>query len=124
MSRNLIKGFKVFSPDWTCRGFQYEVGKVYASPLEPKVCSEGFHFCKRAIDCFNYYPFDPKSKVAEVIALGNIAEEGDKCATNQIEIVREISWTELLGMVNSGAGNTGYSKVSFQNPGNLLINNS
>ena len=21
-----IKGYKVFNPDWTCRGFQYEVG--------------------------------------------------------------------------------------------------
>lgn len=22
-----IKGYKVFNPDWTCRDFQYEVGK-------------------------------------------------------------------------------------------------
>ena len=117
MSGNLIKGFKVFNPDWTCRDFHYEVGKVYAIPIEPIVCGEGFHFCKRAIDCFNYYPFDPKSKVAEVIALGKIAEGGDKCATNKIEIVREISWAELLGMVNSGAGNTGHSNSGDRNSG-------
>lgn len=22
-----MEGYKVFEPDWTCRGFQYEVGK-------------------------------------------------------------------------------------------------
>lgn len=29
-----IKGYKVFNPDWTCRNFQYEVGKtfIYFSP--------------------------------------------------------------------------------------------
>ena len=24
-----MKGYKVFNPDWTCRNFQYEVGKTY-----------------------------------------------------------------------------------------------
>lgn len=24
-----IKGYKVFNPDWTCRNFQYEVGKTF-----------------------------------------------------------------------------------------------
>lgn len=24
-----VKGYKVFNPDWTCRGFQYEVGKIF-----------------------------------------------------------------------------------------------
>lgn len=23
---SIVKGYKVFNPDWTCRGFQYEVG--------------------------------------------------------------------------------------------------
>jgi len=26
---NIIKGFKVFEPDWTCRGFQYKVGETF-----------------------------------------------------------------------------------------------
>ncbi len=24
-----MEGYKVFEPDWTCRGFQYEVGKTF-----------------------------------------------------------------------------------------------
>lgn len=24
-----MKGYKVFEPDWTCKGFQYEVGKTF-----------------------------------------------------------------------------------------------
>jgi len=56
-----------------------------------------------------------------VIAYGDIAEEGDKCCTNKLEIVREISWTELLEIVNTGKGCTGlcnsgdWNKCSFSN---------
>ena len=31
-----VKGFKVFNPDWTCRGFQYEVGKTYEEEVLQK----------------------------------------------------------------------------------------
>ena len=39
-----IYGFKVFNPDWTCRGFQYEVGKIYKMDNLPVCCNRGFHF--------------------------------------------------------------------------------
>ncbi len=71
-----MNGFKVFNSDWTCRGFQYEVGKTYEMNGAPNVCNRGFHFCKKAADCFGYYSFDPANKVAEIIAHGVIAEEG------------------------------------------------
>lgn len=64
-----IKGYKVFNPDWTCRGFEYEVGQTYEEDVEPIVCDRGFHFCEKAADCFNYYQFNSVNKVAEVIAL-------------------------------------------------------
>jgi len=112
-----VKGFKVFNPDWTCRDFQYEVGKTYEEDVIPSVCNKGFHFCKQAKDCFNYYSFNPENKVAEVIALGEIAEEGDKCSTNKIKIVREISWEELLTIVNTGKGNSGLCNSGDYNSG-------
>ena len=102
-----VKGYKVFNPDWTCRNFQYQVGQTYEmeGPVIP--CERGFHFCKNAADCFNHYSFNPENKVAEVIAHGTVKEEGDKCCTDKIEIVREISWQEMLTIVNTGKGCTG-----------------
>lgn len=40
-----MKGYKVFNSDWTCRGYQYEVGKTYEIAESPKCCKVGFSFC-------------------------------------------------------------------------------
>lgn len=66
----MVKGYKVFNPDWTCKGFQYEVGKIFEKDVKPRCCDRGFHFCEKVADCFSYYSFNSKNKVAEVIALG------------------------------------------------------
>lgn len=73
-----MEGYKVFEPDWTCRGFQYEVGKTFEEDVTPSCCNRGFHFCKELKDCFNYYPFNPDNKVAKVMALGEIDEEKEQ----------------------------------------------
>jgi len=31
-----------------------------------------YAFLRKAIDCFDYYSFDPKNKVAEVVAYGEV----------------------------------------------------
>ena len=120
-----IKGYKVFNPDWTCRDFQYEVGKTFEDDVTPKCCSRGFHFCTKASDCFNYYSFNPENKVAEVLALGTVDTESDdtKCCTNKIQIVREISWQELLTIVNTGKGCTGLCNTGNRNTGNRNTGN-
>ena len=114
-----IKGYKVFNPDWTCRNFQYEVGKTFEEDVTPKCCDRGFHFCTKASDCFSYYSFNPENKVAEVLALGMVDTESDdtKCCTNKIQIVREISWQELLTIVNTGKGCTGLCNTGNWNTG-------
>ena len=114
-----MEGYKVFEPDWTCRGFQYEVGKIFEEDVTPSCCNRGFHFCKELKDCFNYYPFNPDNKVAKVIALGEIDEESDdsKCCTNKIQIVEEISWEDVLRMVNLGKGNAGLCNSGNRNSG-------
>jgi hypothetical protein len=112
-----VKGYKVFNPDWTCWGFKYEVGKTYEMDGDPIICERGFHFCKQAKDCFNYYLFSPKNKIAEVIAMGDIVEEGNKCCTNKIKIEREITWEELLTIVNTGNACTGFCNSGDCNSG-------
>ena len=109
-----MEGYKVFEPDWTCRGFQYEVGKTFEEDVTPSCCNRGFHFCKELKDCFNYYPFNPNNKVAKVIALGEIDEESDdsKCCTNKIQIVEDV-----LRMVNLGKGNAGLCNSGNRNSG-------
>ena len=120
-----IKGYKVFNPDWTCRNFQYEVGKTFEEDVTPKCCDRGFHFCTKASDCFSYYGFNPENKVAEVLALGTVDTESDdtKCCTNKIQIVREISWQELLTIVNTGNRNTGDCNTGDCNTGDWNTGN-
>lgn len=115
-----MKGYKVFKPDWTCRGFQYSVGKTFEEDMTPSCCNRGFHFCTELKDCFSYYCFDPLNKVAEIEALGEIDTEatGKKHCTNKIKIVREISWEEVLKMINVGKANTGFGNTGNYNSGN------
>jgi hypothetical protein len=115
----VIKGYKVFNQDWTCRGFQYEVGKIFEEDIVPKCCDRGFHFCLKASDCFNYYSSNHDNKVAEVVALGDIdyLEEDSKCCTNKIQILREISWDEVQQIANLGKNCTGVWNTGDCNTG-------
>ena len=112
-----VKGYKVFNPDWTCRDKQYSCPGNFEEDVTLSVCNRGMHFCKKASDCFNYYQFDPNNHVAEVVARGNVVEDGDKCATDKLEIIREIPWAELLEIVNTGKWCTGYGNSGDCNSG-------
>lgn len=113
-----VKGYKVFNPDWTCKGKQYTCPGTFEEDVNPSVCNVGMHFCKNAADCFRYYGFDPNNHVAEVIAHGTVAECENKCATNKLEIVREIPWAEVLEIVNTGKACTGRCNSGNRNSGN------
>ena len=115
-----MKGYKVFNPDWTCRGFQYKVGETYEIEDKPKCCYMGFHFCLKASDCFSYYDFNSNNKVAEVEALGDIDSENNnsKHCSNKIRILRELTWQEVLELVNTGKDCTGLYNSGNYNSGN------
>ena len=112
-----VKAYKVFNSDFTCRDFQYEIGKTYKHKGEISLCSEGFHACLQAVDCFNYYSFNPENRIAEVELSGNIINGNDKSVSSVIKIVREIKWEELLTLVNIGKGNSGYRNSGNRNSG-------
>ena len=102
-----VKGYKVFNTDWTCKGKQYTCPGTFEEDVNPSVCKVGMHFCKNVADCFRYYDFDTNNHVAEVIAHGTVAEDENTCATNKLEIVREIPWAEVIEIVNTGKACTG-----------------
>ena len=87
------------------------------------MCGSGFHFCQNASDCFNYYRFDSKNKVDEVLAIGNVETIGNKSVTDEIIIIREITWNELLTIVNTGKDCTGLCNTGNRNTGDWNITN-
>lgn len=127
MANKMVKGFKVFNPDWTCTpgsNFkQYTCPGTFEEDVNVKVCNRGMHFCKNLVDCFDYQSFNPENKVAEVIAHGEIDERDNRCYTNKLEIVREIPWSEVLERVNQGKGCTGNCNTGDWNAGNRNAGN-
>ena len=119
--QNVVHGFKVFRPDWTCspngNTKQYTCPGKFEEEGELDVCGHGMHFCQTAADCFNYYSFNSENKVAEVIAYGEVRTEGDKSCTDKLEIVREIPWDEVLRIVNLGKNCTGRCNTGNRNTG-------
>ena len=120
-TKNTVHGFKVFNPDWTCspngNTKQYACPGKFEEEGELYICDHGMHFCQTAADCFNYYDFDSNNKVAEVIAYGEVLTEDDKSCTNKLEIVREITWDEVLRTVNLGKNCTGFCNTGDRNTG-------
>ncbi len=127
-----VKGFKAFESDMTCRGFQYEIGKVYTMKGKPVICKQGFHFCKSLADCYKFYETTSNTIICKVEALGEIAadKKGCKFCTNSIRIIsrvknpREKSNTSETstgylnsGVCNSGNGNSGDQNFGHRNSG-------
>lgn len=67
----MVKGFKGFNQDLTCRGFQYEIGKTYEYNGKIELCSSGFHFCRKLQDVYRFYDLKT-SRICEIEADGKI----------------------------------------------------
>ena len=114
-----VKGYKVFNPDFKCKGYQYEENTTYTFNGEIKICNSGFHFCIKASHCFGYYSFDSNNIVCEVEGIGKIIthEEDSKICTDKIRIGRKLTWAEVLMVANEGKDNTGHSNTGDSNTG-------
>ena len=107
-----IKGF---DKDLKCRGFQFEIGKEYkietdGKPL--KLCSDTvFHYCDSLQKVNEYYQCnDNNNRYCEIEVLGEEVDDGEKCGSNHIRIVREIIGEELKLIKSLSNGNTGLFK--------------
>ena len=85
-----MKGFKGFEKDFSCRGKQYEENMTYEEHGEG-CCHKGvMHFCEDPWEVLNHYDLVDDngnfSEFAEVEALGQVWNDGEKRATNKIHI--------------------------------------
>lgn len=92
-----VCGYKAFNKDWTCINRQYSCPGEFRSQNIPFVCQHGMHFCINLDDVFKFYGYDlRKIHVAEVKAFGNVAFGGDKCATDGLQIIKELTIGDIL----------------------------
>jgi hypothetical protein len=120
-----MRAFKVFNSDWSCNGYSFATKsgnfskKVFAQKGELELCSNGFHFCRKLANCFDYYSFDSDNRVAEIEVIGDyIGDKDDKECTDKFKIVRELSWHDVLELVNTGKGCSGNRNSGNRNSGN------
>ena len=92
----VIKSYKGFNKDMTCRGFQYEEGKEYEES-NALVCENGFHACEYPLDCLSYYS-PSESVYHEVEQSGKLSEKSDdtKVASTKIKIGAKLSIAGLV----------------------------
>lgn len=97
----IIRGYKGFERDFTCRAMQYEVGRTYWIEGEPKLCERGFHFCTSPLAVFKYYA--PTNRFAIVEAyeddvIYDTADNSHKAVARRIKIVKEITLDEIISI--------------------------
>ena len=94
----IIKSYKGFNKDMTCKNKQYEVGKDYEED-KAVACECGMHACEYPLDCFKYYP-PSKSVYCEVEQSGDISRHDDdsKIASTKMHIGAQLS---IAGIVNA-----------------------
>ena len=93
----IIKSYKGFYKDMTCKNKQYEVGKDYEED-KAVACECGMHACEYPLDCFKYYP-PSKSVYCEVEQSGDISRHDDsKIASTKMRIGAQLN---IAGIVNA-----------------------
>ena len=116
-------GYKAFSKDLTCRGFQYEIGQTYSMDESPVLCKRGFHFCKSIAETYKYYDMSDRTRICKIEALGVVVTNDDeKYCTNKIKIVEEIT-EDWKRKGNSNSNNSGYGNSGEWNSGNCNSGN-
>ena len=102
MEEKVIKAYKGFNADLTCRDFQYEVGKEYEIKGDIECCNNVFHACRSPLDVFGYYLLDKDCNLArfcEVEQSGKIdtRESYDtNVASSKIKIKAEIKFADFI----------------------------
>ena len=114
-----MKGYKAFLPNMmTQHGDDtvYEVGKTYTVEGEIKICENGYHFCKKCVDVYDYY--SKPCRICEVSVTGAVQTQGNKSVGHRLKILRELTADEISSLCNSGDCNSGNRNSGNRNSGN------
>jgi len=111
------KGWKVFDENLKCKGYQFKVGETYKHKGKIEMCKSGFHFHENQNDLFQYNDFKYTNRICEVECF-EVTTGDDKSVCGKIKIVHELSWQEVLSLVNLGKKNTGNRNTGDWNTGN------
>jgi len=93
-----ITSIKGFNRDWTCRGFQFEVGSTYEIEGEAVACERGFHAIEgHPLEVFAYYA-PGVSRYAVTKQGGSLSRPGgdSKVASTRITIEAEIGIPDIV----------------------------
>ena len=102
INEKVIKSYKGFNKDMTCRGFKYEEGEEYETETA-NVCYSGFHACQMPLEVLQYYQ-PSKSIYHEVEQRGDISKSDDgstKVASTKIKIGASLG---IKSLVNAQIG--------------------
>lgn len=107
----IIKGYKAFKRDADGKLFThpnnmernyFEVGNTYSISNNDNIelCKNGFHFCKKLNQIFDFYLFSPSIAYCEVRGifkndLRDIDEDDQKLCTRSITIIKELTFDEV-----------------------------
>nr|DAJ32711.1 MAG TPA: Pre-mRNA-splicing factor spp42, Pre-mRNA-splicing factor, U2/U5/U6, Lariat, RNA BINDING [Caudoviricetes sp.] len=114
-----MKGYKAFLSDMTTKhgdNTVYEVGKTYTVEGEVKICENGYHFCKKCVDVYDYY--SKPCRICEVSVTGAVQTQGNKSVGRRLKILRELTTDEISSLCNSGDRNSGDCNSGDCNSGN------
>ena len=113
-----MKGYKAFLSDMTTKhgdNTVYEVGKTYTVEGEVKICKNGYHFCKKCVDVYDYY--SKPCRICEVNVTGAVQTQGNKSVGRKLKILRELTADEISSLCNSGDCNSGNRNSGDWNTG-------
>ena len=92
----MMKAYKGFNKDMTCRGFQYEEGKEYTTDTA-EMCSNGFHACEKPLDCFSYYnPGNSVFHEVELDATDETSGDDSKRVGKRIKIGARLNIAKMV----------------------------
>ena len=114
-----MRGYKAFLSDMTTRhgdNTVYEVGKTYTVEGEVRICENGYHFCKKCVDVYDYY--SKPCRICEVSVTGAVQTQGNKSVGRRLKILRELTADEISSLCNSGDCNSGNCNSGDWNSGN------